>query len=281
MRLIIRKGANHVIFEIGYDNYGNKKKLNLKKKVLQVLKFILCILLIILSFNCSSLSKEDNDDLPDDIEIEEDIKLCDIYESLNRSIFDFNVGFEKLFIKPTTKVYATVTFTSWGRKRITNLLQNLYEPNHMINSIFYGKPADFFTSALRFLLNSTIGIGGLFDVSTKLGIKKVDLSFRDVMAEKMCIENGTYVVLPILGSSNARNSVALGIDKIILDPFSYILPIYGSVIRFGLEVTALSYENRDLINQVMHDSIDSYATVRSLYYQSNYSKEFNDCCGKK
>lgn len=224
---------------------------------------------------------QSNNDLPDDIDLEDEIKICDRYEKFNRSIFNFNAGFEKLFVDPTTKVYTKITFSDWGRQRVSSALQNLYEPNHMINSVIYGKPAGFFTSALRFLLNSTIGIGGLFDVSTKLGIRKVDFSFREVMAEKMCLKNGTYVMLPAIGPSTTRNTVALGIDKILLDPFSYILPIYGSVIRFGLEVIAFRYDNRDVINQVMSDSVDSYGAVRGLYYQSNNAKEFDDCCKKK
>ena len=246
--------------------------------MLRLSKFFLIVLLCAFEYSVSAGS---NNDLPDDIDLEVEIKICDRYEKFNRSIFDFNAGFERLFVDPTTKVYTTVTFSDWGRERISNALQNLYEPNHMINSIFYRKPAGFFTSALRFLLNSTIGIGGLFDVSTKLGIKKVDFTFREVMAEKMCLKNGTYVMLPALGPSTTRNTIALGIDKIALDPFSYILPIYGSVIRFGLEVIAFRYDNRDVINQIMNDSVDSYSAVRGLYFQSNNAKEFDDCCKKK
>ena len=233
----------------------------------------------IIFFTCLirvELSIANDDNMPEDIDFDETemIKMNDKFEKLNRKIFIFNKRFDKVVVDPTTYVYKKITFTQWGRERITHTLQNLYEPNHMLNSIFYRNPSGFFRSGVRFLINSTLGIFGLFDIATKLGIKRYDISFSDVMAGKMCMTNGQYMMIPILGPSTARNTIGLLMDKFILDPFSIMLPFYSSVTRFGLEVISMKYDNQDLMNQIGQDSIDEYAMLRSLYYQSDYAKEF-------
>lgn len=239
-------------------------------------KIFALVAAISLTFICETHSTDY--DLPDDIDEVDQIKIDDSLECLNRDTYAVNKGIDKILILPGTKVYEKVIFTDWGRERVTDVLQNLYEPNKMINSIFYGKPAGFFTSALRFLLNSTIGLLGLFDPATKLGIKKYDVSFREVMAEKLCIKNGDYFVIPMLGPSTVRNGAALAIDNFLLDPFTYIFPLYGTITRFGIEIISIRYDKSQVIDQINKASLDEYAMVRGLYYQSDKCKEFHHCC---
>jgi len=220
-------------------------------------------------------------DLPSDIDIMEEIEISDRIESINRGICSMNKGFDKILISPTTKIYGKITFSRWGRDRIKNALHNLDEPNRMINSIFYGKPEGFFTSAVRFLINSTVGIFGLFDPATKLGVKQYDISFRKVISEKLCIKRGDYFVIPLLGPSTIRNAVALGVDKIPLDPLTFILPLYSTMTRFGLELMSTRYEQEEAIDQINQSSLDEYAMVRGLYYQSDKVEEFDYCCKLK
>lgn len=244
------------------------------------MKIFVCFAVI--SFICPFTIYADLDhDLPNDIDETEDIKINDGLESINRDIYSVNKGFDKVFILPATKVYETVTVSDWGRHRINNALHNLDEPNRMINSIFYGKPAGFFTSALRFLLNSTIGIFGLFDPATKLGIKQYDISFRQIMTEKLCIKKGNYFIIPVLGPSTVRNATALGIDKLALDPFTFIFPLYATMTRFGIELMATRYDKNNVIDQINQSSLDEYAMVRGLYYQSDMVQEFDYCCEVK
>jgi phospholipid-binding lipoprotein MlaA len=229
----------------------------------------------------STIYANSDHDLPDDIDAIEEIKIDDKLECMNRDIYALNKSVDKVLVSPVTKVYKTVTVSDWGRKRINNALQNLDEPNRMINSIFYGKPAGFFTSALRFMLNSTFGILGLFDPATKLGIHKYDLSFRKVISEKLCIKRGNYFVIPVLGPSTVRNAVALGIDKFVLDPFTFIFPLYATMTRFGMELMATRHDKADVIDQISESSLDEYAMVRGLYYQSDKVAEFDYCCEVK
>jgi phospholipid-binding lipoprotein MlaA len=241
-------------------------KISLKKSLL--------IIAIILTLNtqCSAL----DNDLPDDIELDtsEAIKINDKFEKTNRKVFQFNKGTDKVVIDPATEAYKYVTFSQLARQSIDNALKNLYEPNHMINSIFYLNPAGFFRSGVRFLINSTIGLAGLFDVATKLGVQRYDIGFSDIMAGRMCIKNGPYLMLPILGPSTVRNGSGLLIDKLLLDPFSFIFPFWGTAARFGIELISTKEQMKPLMQQISQDSIDPYTTLKSYYYQSDYVKEF-------
>jgi len=242
------------------------------KKSALLLAMIFLILSTIELVNANSV----DNDLPDDIEADENetIKIDDKFEKTNREIFKFNKGTDKIVIQPATKVYRHITFSQWGRKRISNALKNLYEPNHMINSIFYSNPAGFFRSGVRFLINSTIGLGGLFDVATKLGVKRYDISFADIMAGRMCMKNGPYLMIPVLGPSTVRNGTGLMIDKFLLDPFSFIFPFWGSAARFSIEIVSTKNDTNSMMQQINEDSIDDYAMLRGYYYQSEYAKEF-------
>lgn len=218
-----------------------------------------------------------DEDMPDDIDVDDttdNVKFDDRFEKFNREVFAFNKGIDKIGIKPATKVYRKVTFSEWGRKRVSNALKNLNEPNQMIDSILYANPAGFFKSGVRFLINSTVGVFGLFDVAGKLGVKRVDISFSDVMAGRMCIKNGPYLMIPVLGPSTVRNASGLAVDKFVLDPFSLIIPFHITAIRFGLEILSTRSEKGPIMKQISEDSIDNYAMLRSLYYQSDYTKEF-------
>ncbi len=224
------------------------------------------------SISCSAL----DNDLPDDIDadVSETMKIDDKFEKTNRKIFQFNKGTDKIVIDPVTEAYKYVTFSQLARQSIDNALKNLYEPNHMINSIFYLNPAGFFRSGVRFLINSTVGLAGLFDVATKLGVKKYDIGFADVMAGRMCMKNGPYLMIPILGPSTVRNGSGLLVDKFLLDPFSFIFPFWGAAARFGIEILSTKDDMKPLMQQMTQDSIDPYVALRSYYYQSDYVKEF-------
>lgn len=245
------------------------------KILLKINSALLVSFLIATSVNAAyGISDED---MPDDIDTDDsvcNVKFDDRFEKFNRDVFAFNKGIDKVGIKPATKVYKKITFSEWGRKRVSNALKNLNEPNHMINSILYANPAGFFKSGVRFLINSTVGLFGLFDVASKLGVKKNDISFADVMAGRMCVKNGPYLMIPVLGPSTARNASGLAVDKFILDPFSLIMPFHTTALRFGLEIVSTRSEKGAIMKQISEDSIDDYAMLRSLYYQSEYTKEF-------
>lgn len=234
--------------------------------------FLAAVAVIALSVAPDALADSYYDDKE---EVTSGPKQDDRFEKTNRKIFAFNKGVDKLVLRPTVeKVYRRITFSGAVRQRIRDVLNNLQEPTHMVNSIFYGNSAGFFRSGLRFLINSTLGIGGIFDVAKKLKVEKNDISFSDVMAGKMCLKNGPYVMLPVLGPSTARNATGLFIDKVVLDPLNFIFPISVVTARLGTEIIATKDELYPQIDAISKYSLDDYIGLRSAYYQMDVAKEF-------
>ncbi len=223
-------------------------------------------------FDYNTLS-DDIDDIDMMQDISNNIAIHDNFEHFNRKIFAFNRRFDVYPVKPLIKVYREVTVTAWSRKRISSFLTNLYEPKNMLDGILYGSPAAFFKSGLRLLINSTVGVAGFFDVAGRIGIEKPNLSLTDVMSKRLCIKNGQYLMIPVLGPSTVRNATGLVLDRLALDPLGFILPFYTTVIRTGLDILIEKDKYADTMQQIHDISIDEYAMLRSVYYQSDGAQE--------
>ena len=201
----------------------------------------------------------------------------DPLEGPNRFIFSNNRAVDVIAIRPVAVLYR-----DWmpvpAQRGIHNLLENLGEPVTAINEVAQGDPSRAATTIARFLVNSTLGVAGLFDVATMLGMPrtKTDAGQTIGMWAGKGVEpenGGFYLVLPLAGPSNARDATGLMIDYAI-DPFQ-ILPIafnwdwfYYSVPRYGLNV--IDYRSRTMfaLDDIEKNSVDYYAALRSAYTQN-------------
>ena len=204
-------------------------------------------------------------------------EVWDPIETPNRFIFSINRAVDVMAIRPVTVLYR-----DWvpepAQKSVRNLLDNLGEPVTAINEVFQGDPSRAATTMARFLVNSTLGIAGLFDVATMLGMErtKEDAGKTIGMWAGKGVEpenGGFYLVLPLAGPSNARDATGLMIDYAI-DPFQ-ILPIafnwdwwYYSGPRYALNV--IDYRSRTMfaLDDLEKNSVDYYAALRSAYTQN-------------
>lgn len=204
-------------------------------------------------------------------------EVWDPIETPNRFMFALNRTVDMVAIRP-----AAVLYRDWvpepAQKGVRNLLDNLGEPVTAINEVFQGDPSRAATTMARFLVNSTLGLAGLFDVATQLGMKrtKEDAGQTIGMWAGKGVEpenGGFYLVLPLIGPSNARDATGLMIDNAI-DPFN-ILPIalnvdwfYISGPRYGL--TAIDTRSRTMfaLDDLEKNSVDYYAALRSAYTQN-------------
>jgi len=204
-------------------------------------------------------------------------EVWDPIETPNRFIFSINRAVDIMAIRPIAVIYR-----DWvpepAQKSVRNLLDNLGEPVVAINEVFQGDPSRAATTMARFLVNSTLGVAGLFDVATMLGLQrtKTDAGQTIGMWAGKGVEpenGGFYLVLPLAGPSNARDATGLMIDYAI-DPFQ-ILPIafnwdwfYYSVPRYGLNV--IDYRSRTMfaLDDIEKNSVDYYAALRSAYTQN-------------
>jgi phospholipid-binding lipoprotein MlaA len=201
----------------------------------------------------------------------------DPIETPNRFIFSVNRAVDVMAIRPIAVMYR-----DWvpepAQKSVRNLLDNLGEPVTAINEVFQGDPSRAGVTLARFVVNSTIGLAGLFDVASMLGMPrtKTDAGQTIGMWAGKGVEpenGGFYLVLPLAGPSNARDATGLMVDYAI-DPFQ-ILPIafnwdfwYYSLPRYALNV--IDYRSRTMfaLDDLEKNSVDYYAALRSAYTQN-------------
>ena len=236
-----------------------------------LMKSTLGIIFCLLTFFGSTALSEADDPLDyEDFGLEEvNQKNPDPFEKFNRGVFAFNKGVDNVVIRPSARMYQ-VLFPSWGKARVNSFLSNLKEPLYAVNSLLQRNPDQIFISMFRFLINSTIGIGGLFDVASQAGLKSKRLDFDSTMAY-YGVQHGPYMMIPILGPSTMRGAVG-GAADMAGDPLRYIMNrdfFIGTYIADGVNLRERMLESTDAISKI---SMDEYAMVRSMYLQNLESR---------
>ncbi|MBX9943773.1 MAG: VacJ family lipoprotein [Reyranella sp.] len=202
-------------------------------------------------------------------------EVWDPIETPNRFIFSINQAVDIIALRPLAVIYR-----DWvpepAQKSVRNVLDNLGEPVTAINEVFQGDPNRAATTMARFLVNSTVGVAGLFDVATRLGLErtKEDAGKTIGVLAKVEPENGGfYLVLPGIGPSNARDATGLMIDYLV-DPFRILTfnlamdwTAYQAA-RYGMN--AIDYRSRTIfaLDDLEKNSVDYYAALRSAYTQN-------------
>ncbi len=192
----------------------------------------------------------------------------DPLEPMNRVIFSFNQGFDDILLEPAARFYR-----QFGppdiRKGISNFVNNWREPVTFVNDILQGEVSRAGTSLSRFLINSTFGLLGLLDTATYWGIEGHSEDFGETFAV-WGFGEGPYIMLPILGPSNARDLTGFVVD-FFYDPVSLWLSNRGwTYVRYGrLVMRGLIFreENLETLDDLGKSSTDFYATMRSAYRQ--------------
>lgn len=209
-----------------------------------------------------------------------DGEINDPFESFNRSIFDFNQELDRVVLRPLAEGYRFALGEPL-RDMIKNFLDNLRTPIILANDLLQGKAGRAGQTLHRFIFNSTLGIGGLFDVvGGRLPDKEGHLMSGDAEgAVAMHNEDfgqtlavwgfgeGPYLVLPILGPAPPRDAIGLGVDTLI-DPLTYAnIGIGWSLGRTALRGVDTRERHIELLDEIEEESIDFYAKIRSLYRQ--------------
>lgn len=146
------------------------------------------------------------------------IDPVDPYEGFNRQVFKFNNGVSKYALVPTAKTYETVT-PKFARDRVGDALSNLNSPVTFANDVLQAKPARASDTFFRFLINTTVGIGGLWDAADHFGLPGHKEDFGQTLGV-WGVDSGPYLILPFLGPSNPRDIFGRGIDT-ALDPLNW------------------------------------------------------------
>lgn len=196
-------------------------------------------------------------------------------ESYNRAMFTFNSAADTFVIKPVAKGYRAVT-NNFVRERVHNFFANLKEPGTAINHTLQGNLTDSGKSLGRFIINSTLGLLGTFDVASGWGLSNHKTGFDETLA-KWCVPDGPFIVLPLLGPSTPRATAGIAADA-AANP-TYWADYYATFNKdwekysFYYGLTALGFvsareENIELIDKLTENSVDPYSTIKSAYIQN-------------
>jgi phospholipid-binding lipoprotein MlaA len=134
----------------------------------------------------------------------------DPFESFNRKMYDLNIAVDKVALKPIAKGYRRF-MPSPVRRAFANIFMNLRTPNSSLNNFLQGKPKRGLNELGRFLFNSTLGIGGIFDVATAGGMERFDENFSQTLAV-WGLPEGPYLVLPVFGPHSVLDTAGLPLD---------------------------------------------------------------------
>lgn len=205
----------------------------------------------------------------DDLEaIEEFQQLNDPLEPMNRVFFTVNDGLDTMFLRPISGIYRDVT-PDFAQDRVSDFLVNLKSPVILLNDVLQGNISLAGDTIARFLLNSTFGVLGIMDVATPMGIPGHSADFGQTLGV-WGVEEGPYLVLPVFGPSNPRDTVGLAAD-IFSDPLYWYLrheDLEGLLYaRDGLSAVSMRARRFEFVDSLKNDSLDYYATVRALYRQ--------------
>ncbi len=188
-------------------------------------------------------------------------------EKINRKVYAFNDTLDKKFVEPVAKGYAKVT-PRVVRTGVTNFFDNMTYINTISNSLLQGKLVLFAKDTARFIINSTIGIGGLFDPASAVGLESRNEDLGQTLAV-WGADEGAYVMLPLIGPSSTRD-VTSPLMGAATNPMTYI----GSVLTIPISVLNAINERANLLDASrMRDqaAIDPYTFTREAWRQQrNY-----------
>jgi phospholipid-binding lipoprotein MlaA len=187
-------------------------------------------------------------------------------ESTNRAVFDANMAFDRSLLKPVALAYQDNVPTP-AQTGLRNAFSNLGEPVVAFNDLLQANPKRAWDAVLRFLLNSTLGMGGLLDPAGDFGIKHRDADYGETLA-LWGIGEGPYVELPLFGPSNVRDSVGL-VLTFASDPLTLAVgpPVIFSLARGADVALDTRARQNEALEDLQKNSFDYYATLRSAYRQ--------------
>ena len=208
-------------------------------------------------------------------------KVKDCFESVNRATFAFNQALDGIVFKPVASVYKKIP--SPVKSGVSNSLDNLSNLVTIPNNILQG---DFVLAGVntgRFLINTTVGVLGIFDVAQAFGLSEYEKEDYGQSLAKAGVGPGCYIVLPVLGPSTARDTVATAANFLGGDAWYNVtvkndthyfrdIDYYSSKVTNGVDFRAKNY---DSIENLKENSIDFYASVKSLYLQDRQQKISN------
>ncbi|CAN5484641.1 MlaA family lipoprotein [soil metagenome] len=195
----------------------------------------------------------------------------DPWRRFNRGSYAFNGFLDRALIRPIARVYMKIT-PSPVRRGLGRVVDNLREPSTVLNASLQGHPRRAVQAGVRFAINSTVGVLGVFDVASRVGLDRSRADFGQTLG-RYGVGTGPYLYLPLVGPLNVRDGLGQVVDA-LTDPISLATGGLGSDFGAGrLGVTALDYRSSAdaTLAAVAEEATDPYATIQSAYLQNRES----------
>lgn len=189
---------------------------------------------------------------------------ADPFEGMNRATYAFNDVVDENLFKPVAKGYQKVT-PDFFRAGVTNLFTNIGDVATALNNLLQGKGGNAASDAGRFFVNSTLGVLGLFDVATPMGLEKHDEDFGQTLG-KWGINSGPFLMLPLMGPSTLRDSAGRAVDS-FAGYSRYVDHIPTRNSAFGVEVIDLRAHLLGASSTLDAAALDKYQFIRDAYLQ--------------
>jgi phospholipid-binding lipoprotein MlaA len=203
------------------------------------------------------------------------VQTNDPLEPTNRVFYAVNNGLDTVILRPAAQAYRYVV-PGRVREGLHNVLANIGSPVQLANDMLEGKPRRAGDTSMRFVINTTAGLLGIFDVAKGWGYPAHDADFGMTMAS-WGVPEGPFLFLPVLGPTDPRDAAGFGVD-IALDPFTWVggphntgLTVFNWT-RYGLNAVDSRERVLDPVDQIKKTALDPYATFRSLYRQHRHAQ---------
>lgn len=214
----------------------------------------LLLLLALTLTGCASTPTAPAGNAPDDCRLP--YETADPWEPFNRAVYNFNARFDEAIFLPVSRGYQRV-LPQPVRTGVNNFFANLGEVGNVLNHSLQGRPGRALHNLGRFVINSTVGIGGLFDPASPLGLERQPTGFGDTLA-RWGTASGPYLVVPFIGPSSLRDGSGL---------------LVGSVITYQIDLAGL-YQSSNNWALGGVNAIDTRANVDFRYYASGSPFEY-------
>ena len=238
-------------------------------------KILIIIVFSNILFSTANGGSDGNIELKSNLDTGE---VSDCFEKVNRGIFAFNQGLDKVIFKPLATGYRKLPQPV--RSGASNALGNLGNVVTIPNNVLQGDLKSAGVNTMRFLINSTLGIGGLFDVASYYGLEKREKEDYGQTLGAWGVDEGCYFVLPVLGPTTVRDSIG-SVANVVGGDAWYNVTVandtqyfnesdyYFSKIMGGVDFRAKNLESFESLEK---SSLDLYSSVRSLYLQDRRKK---------
>ena len=187
---------------------------------------------------------------------------ADPFEDINRVVFNVSDSLDEVLLKPTAQIYSDYT-PLFLKDSVTNFFYNIAEIDTVINQLLQGKPKLAAQDSLRFLINTTIGIGGIFDIATRMGLSRHDEDFGQTLGY-WGVPAGSYVFIPFVGPSTVRDLFGIPLSWYVSGSFA-IEDEKTKIVFSSLDVI----ETRERILAAENLIVgDKYEFVKDVFLQS-------------